>query len=125
MSKIKQVLSEALGQAVAESTCAECHKDPCECEPVKEHADIARLRHLSGLRVDEGLGYGEQQLLNKLLQEIEISINRTEGLLKRYAQQVNKMSAHMGEEDQMHYGYGIQAMIDLVDGMQARVQKLG
>lgn len=87
--------------------------------------NINRLRQLSGLKVDEGLGYGEEQMLNKLLQEIEISINRTEGLLRRYAQQVNKMSAHMGEEDQMHYGYGVQAMIDLVDQMHQRVQKLG
>ncbi len=125
MKKIKQVLSEALGETVVESTCPECHKDPCVCEEVKEDADIARLRQLSGLKVDEGLGYGEEQMLNKMLQEIEISVNRAEALLNRYAKKVGEMSSYMDEEDQMHYGYGVQAMVDLISDMHARVQKLG
>lgn len=89
------------------------------------NADIARLRQLSGLKVDEGLGYGEEQMLNKMLQEIEISVNRTEALLNRYAKKVGEMSSYMDEEDQMHYGYGVQAMVDLISDMHARVQKLG
>lgn len=119
MSKIKQVLNEALGgveEAIEELTQV---ADTIEAE------GINRLRQLSGLPVSESLGMNEENILNQLLAQTEESITRAGGYLTRYAQKVQQMQDHMSEEEHMHYVYGIQAMIDLVEQMYERVKKLG
>lgn len=118
MSKIKQVLNEALG--VEESV-----EDILYVADKLEAEGIERLRQLSGLPVSESLGMNEENILNQLLQQTEESITRAGGYLTRYAQKVQQMQDRMSEEEHMHYVYGIQAMIDLVEQMYERVKKLG
>lgn len=132
MSTIKKILSEALGETVVESTCPDCHEDPCVCEEVKEDADIARLRQLSGLEgagpVSEaggGLGLAYQRVLDQEYARCETQIMIAVGKIKQYAAKVNSMSDDMSDDEQAHYMYSIRGLLDIMEEELKDLQKLG
>lgn len=100
---------------------------------VEEEIDISRIRRLAGLAngdasstgtpVDEAMGMMQEQQLNQLLELIETSINKTRGYFKKYVEAYEKNRELMSEEEQMHYGYGIQAMFDLIEEMRNELVK--
>lgn len=95
---------------------------------VEEEVDISRIRRLAGLAnsdasatgvpVEEAMGMMQAQQLDQLLQIIETSIDKTRGYFKKYVAAYEKNKHLMSEEEQMHYGYGIQAMFDLIEDMR-------
>lgn len=128
MSKIKQVLSEALGTPVTTTT-----------DPVPEAMDptVARIVELSGLAnsttvagtpvTEEGRGIGlaNQRQLDQLLNAIEVSIFRMKGSFVNYKRMVDRLESDMTEDEQMHYRYGVQAMLDILEDELPDLRKLG
>ena len=100
---------------------------------VEEQIDVSRIKKLAGLAnndgtvagvpVDESLGMMEEKQLQELLAMIETNINKTRGAFKKYVAAYDRMKDHMSEDEQMHYGYGIQAMFDLIDEMRDDLAK--
>lgn len=100
---------------------------------VEEEIDISRIRRLAGLAngdasstgtpVDEAMGMMQEQQLNQLLELIETSIDKTRGYFEKYVAAYEKNKHLMSEEEQQHYGYGIQAMFDLIEGMRDELVK--
>ena len=100
---------------------------------VEEEIDVSRIKKLAGLAnndasstgtpVDESVGMMEEKQLQQLLTMIETSITKTNGYFKRYVETYEKLKDRMSEEEQMHYGYGIQAMFDLIEDMRDELVK--
>jgi hypothetical protein len=100
---------------------------------VEEEIDVSRIRQLAGIAntiensagtpVAEALNAVEEKRLQDLLNDIEASIARTRVKFKQYAAAYQRMESLMDEDEQMHYGYGIQAMLDLVEEMHKELQK--
>lgn len=100
---------------------------------VDEQIDVSRIKKLAGLAnndgtvagvpVDESLGMMEEKKLQELLTMIETSILKTRGYFKHYVETYDRMKGQMTEDEQMHYGYGIQAMFDLIEEMRDELVK--
>jgi len=129
MSDIRKVLDEALGM----------EHEPAAQQQITESMDptVARIVELSGLSnqttvagtpvTEEGRGIGlaYQRQLDQLLNQIEVSIAIMKGRFMSYKRMVDKLESDMSEDEQMHYRYGVQAMIDILESEVAEIRKLG
>lgn len=132
MSDIKKVLDEALG----------IEHEPKAPAVIKESVDpeVARIVELSGLggianktsvagepvtEEGRGIGLAYQRQLDQLLSQIEDSIAIMKGRFVSYKRMVDKLEDDMTEDEQMHYRYGVQAMIDILESEVANIRKLG
>jgi len=129
MSDIRKVLDEALGMEHA----------PAAQQQITESMDpdVARIVELSGLSnqttvagtpvTEEGRGIGlvYQRQLDQLLNQIEVSIFKMKGSFASYKRMVDKLEGDMTEDEQMHYRYGVQAMLDILEGELPDLRKMG
>lgn len=115
-----------------EMTDKEIIKEGMASVNVEEEVDVSRIRKLAGLAnastvagtpVEEAMGMMEEKKLQELLTQIETAITKTQGYFKQYVAAYDRMKDNMTEEEQMHYGYGIQAMFDLIEDMRDELVK--
>jgi hypothetical protein len=99
---------------------------------VDETIDISRIQKLAGIQnaatsagvsVAEAMGASEEQRLSALLNNIEVSVERIRANYKQYVELYARTEALMDEEEQMHFSYGMQAMLDLVDELREEMIK--
>ena len=130
MSKIKQVLNEALGVQQASNEIV-----TTVTETESDH--ISRLRQLSGLansttvagtevtEAGQGIGMAHQRVLDQEYARCETQIMIAVGKIKQYAAKVNSMSADMNDDEQAHYMYSIRGLLDVMEEELKDLQKLG
>lgn len=97
---------------------------------VEQTVDISRIQKLAGIQnaatatgvsVAEALGAGEEQRLSALLNNIEAGLERVRTNFQQYVALYARTKELMDEEEQMHFSYGVRAMIDIVEDVRAEM----
>jgi hypothetical protein len=97
---------------------------------VQEEIDISRIQKLAGIMnastatgvsVAEAMGASEEQRLSTLLNNIEAGLERVRTNFQQYVTLYERTKELMDEEEQMHFSYGVRAMIDMVEDVRAEM----